>query len=189
VLLGLALCRYSLHEVDEARRLLDLLLEEHPNHEGGLLERGRLALHAGEFEDAEKWLRKAAAAAPRYNSEAQRLLCRCLEAADKTAEARACLNELRERETKVINVERLIAQANRAPHNVELRYRIALELMNLGREEDAVGYLYLVVQQDRQHGPARQALADYFDRTGQPTRATRLRRAIVPSNLASTPSR
>jgi tetratricopeptide (TPR) repeat protein len=189
VLVGLARCRYNLHEVDEARRLLDLLLEEIPNHAAGLLERGRLALHAKDFEDAEKWLRRAASVAPRYNSEAQRLLCRCLEAADKTAEARACLDELREREAKVIDVERLIARANREPQNVDLRYQIALELMNLGREEDAVGYLYLVLQQDRQHGPARQALADYFERTGQLARAARHRRAIVPSTRGSTPSR
>ncbi|HZV04843.1 MAG TPA: tetratricopeptide repeat protein [Gemmataceae bacterium] len=189
LLLGLARCRYNLHEVDEARQLLDSLLEEHPKDAGGLLERGRLALHAGQFEDAEKWLRRAAAAAPRYNSEAQRLLCRCLEAANKTAEARACLDELREREAKVIDVERLIARANREPQNAELRYQIALELMSQGREEDAVGYLYLILQQDRQNGPARQALADYFERTGQLARAARQRRAIVPSNRASTPSR
>src|SRR5262249_38870144 len=189
VLVGLARCRYNLHEVDEARILLDSLVEEHPNHADGLLERGRLALHAGQLDKAEKWLRQAASAAPRYNSEAQRLLCRCLEATDKTAEARACLDELRERETKVLEVERLIARANREPQNVELRYRIALELMNLGREEDAVGSLYLVVQQNRQHGPARQALADYFDRAGQPARAARLRRAIVPSTRGSTLTR
>jgi tetratricopeptide (TPR) repeat protein len=64
VLLGLARCRYSLHEVDEARRLLDELLGQHPDDAAALFERGQLALHAGRAAEAELWLRRAAAASP-----------------------------------------------------------------------------------------------------------------------------
>jgi tetratricopeptide (TPR) repeat protein len=189
VLLGLARCRYNLHEVDEARQLLDSLLQDHPHLATGLLERGRLALHAGQLEEAEKWLSQAASAAPFHDGEAKRLLCRCLEAAEKTAEARLCLEELRQREAKVLDLERLILRANREPQDVELRYRIALELMHQGREDDAVAALFFVLEQQPRHGPAREVLIDYFERTGQLTRAARHRRAIVPSNRASTPSR
>jgi thioredoxin-like negative regulator of GroEL len=189
LLLGLARCRYNLHEVDEARRLLDSLLEEHPNHAAGLLERGRLALHAGQLEEAENRLRQATAAAPFHDREALRLLCRCLDKANKTAEARACLEELQQREAKVFQLERLILRANREPHDVELRYQIALEQMRQGREEDGVAALFFVLEQQPRHGQARQALADYFERIGQGARAARLRRAIVPSTLGSTPYR
>lgn len=68
VLIGLARCRYSLHEVDEACRLLDEILERQTTHAAALLERGRLARHAGEVDEAEKWLRRAADSAPSRSS-------------------------------------------------------------------------------------------------------------------------
>jgi tetratricopeptide (TPR) repeat protein len=202
LVLGLARCRYSLHEVDEARRLLDELLENYPSHSSlspigresrvrgdALLERGRLALHAGQLEEAESWLQQAASAAPRYDGEAQRVLYRCLEAANKTAAARVCLDELRKREAEVLDVQRLILRANREPHDVAPRFRIAKELMRQGREEDGVASLFFVLEQQPRHVAARQALVDYFERTGQPARAERHRRAILPTARTSLPSR
>jgi tetratricopeptide (TPR) repeat protein len=189
VLLGLARCRYSLHEVDEAQRLLDELLEKSPGDAAALLERGRLALHAGQWDEAEKLLRRAASAAPRYDAEAQRALCRCLEAEDKTAEARSCREELHQREAKILELERLILRANREPQDVALRYAIALELMRQGREQDGVAALFFILEQQPRHEPAREALADYFERTGQPGRAARHRRAIFSSARTSSSSR
>jgi tetratricopeptide (TPR) repeat protein len=183
VLLGLARCRYALHEVDEARRLIDDLLEQHPDHPAALLDRGRLALHAGELTEAEGWLRRAADASPRHDCEALRLLGRCLEARHKTEDARRCLDQLRERETDVVALERRVLQANREPANVTLRWEIGRELMRLGRDEDAVGVLLFVVEQQPRLAPAHAALADYFERTGQPDRAARHRRATLPSTV------
>jgi hypothetical protein len=176
VLLGLARCQFALHEVAASQQLLDELLDQQPRHAAALLERGRLAVHAGQWPEAENWLRQAAVAAPRYDCEAQRLLGRCLEAEHKTEDARKCLEELGEREAKVLRVECLTLQSNREPRNVELRYQIALELMRLGREPEGMAALLYVVEQQPQHGPAHQALADYFERTGQPRRAARHRR-------------
>jgi tetratricopeptide (TPR) repeat protein len=166
VLLGLARCRYSLHEVDEARRLLDALLERHPDH-------------AGELADAEAWLSRAAAAAPPYDCEPQRLLAQCLEVAGRDEEARRCLDVLREREANALRVDRNILRANRDPHDVALRYDIARDLMRLGREQDGVAALFLVLEQEPGHRPAHTALADYFERTGRPDRAARHRRAAT----------
>jgi tetratricopeptide (TPR) repeat protein len=195
VLLGLARCRCSLHEVDEARLLLEQLVGQHPPHPtlsptlGGegrvrgeaLLELGRVSLHAGQLAVAEKWLRRAASVAPAYDGEAHRVLCRCLEALGKTEDARRCLEELREKEAKVLDVERLTLQANREPGNVALRYEVAVKQMRLGREQDAVAALFFVLDQEPRHGPAHQVLADYFERTGQAGRADRHRRAATPA--------
>jgi tetratricopeptide (TPR) repeat protein len=184
VLLGLARCRYSLHDVDEARRWLDTLLEQHPDHAAALLERGRLALHAGELSEAEKWLGRAADLAPPCDCEALRLLCRCFDAEHKDEEARRCSGRLRDREAAVVRVDRRILQANRNPQDVALRYEIALELMRLGRERDGLAALFLVLEQQPRHGPAHAALADYLERTGQPARAARHRRAGSPSAVS-----
>ena len=120
-ILGLARCRYSLHEVDQAARLLDQLLEQQPDNATALLERGRLAFHAGRLAEAETWLRQAEAAAPLYDCDACRFLYQCLATLNKDEEARQCLDRLRQKETNVLRVDRLILQANREPGNVALR--------------------------------------------------------------------
>jgi tetratricopeptide (TPR) repeat protein len=177
VLFGLARCRYNLHEVEEARRLLAELLEREPAHGAALLERGRLAFHLGELTEAETWLRLAAAVAPRWDCEAHRFLAQCLEAQHKDEDARACLQGLRERELEALRIDRQISQANREPRNVALRYATALDLLRLGREPDGVAALFLVLEQEPRHAPAHAALAEYFERKGRPDRAARHRRA------------
>ena len=189
ILLGLARCHYSLHEVEEAQRLLDELLRQHADHPAGLLERGRLALHAGQLGEAEKWLRRAAARALPCEFGALRSLAQCLEAQNKHDEARSCLDRLRANEMEVLEVESRMLQANRDPRNVALRYEIARDLMRLGREQDGVAALYLVLEQQPKHGPAHAVLADYFERTGQPDRAARHRRDASPGADALTTAR
>src|SRR5207244_12120369 len=61
--IGLARCRYDLNDADEARRLLDGLLADHPDQVAALVERGRLALRDGRTGDAERALRRAVEAA------------------------------------------------------------------------------------------------------------------------------
>jgi tetratricopeptide (TPR) repeat protein len=185
ILLGLARCQYSLAEVDEARHLLDDLLRQHPDHAGALLERGRLLLHAGEAAEAEMSLRQAAATSPPGDREARLVLYRCLELEHKDAEARRCLDLLRANEANVLEGDRLIRQANAAPRDTALRCTIALQLLRLGREQDGLSGLFLVLDQDPRYGPAHAALADYFERTGQPARAARHRRSI--SDLRGSP--
>jgi tetratricopeptide (TPR) repeat protein len=177
VLLGLARCRFALHETDEARRLLDELLAWRPDHADALAERGRLAYREGQAEEAEGWLRRAATAAPAWDCVPHRLLYQYLRAAQKDEEAGRWLGALRAREAEALRVDRLVLQTNRDPGNLALRFEAALALMRLGRERDGVAGLFVVLEQDPRHGPAHAALADYFERAGQPRRAARHRRA------------
>lgn len=114
---------------------------------------------------------------PPYDCEPHRFLYQCLQAAHKDEEARRCFDRLREREADVLRVDRQTLQANRDPHDVALRYEIARDLMRLGREQDGVAALFLVLEQEPRHGPAHAALAEHFERAGQPARAARHRRA------------
>jgi tetratricopeptide (TPR) repeat protein len=189
VLLGLARCRYNLSETEEAQRLLDELLDQQPTSGGALLERGRLALHAGEWSEAEQWLRRAVALAPRWDCETLRLLYQCLLAAHKPEDARKCLDEIGKREAEFVHLDRLTLRANREPHNLALRFAVAMEMRRLGREHDAVAALWFILEQDPGYGPAHEALADYFEQTGQPGRAARERRAGLSGARAATPDR
>jgi thioredoxin-like negative regulator of GroEL len=189
VLLGLARCFFVTSDTSLARRFLDELLALKPEHAAGLLERARLALYAGQLAEAEELLRRSAAAAPRYDCEAQRLLCQCLEAEHKAEDARRCLSLLAEREEAVLAVDRQTMEANRDPNNIALRYKIATQLIALGREEDGVGTLLFVLEQDPGHSLARQAVLNYFERTGQSKRATRLRLTNYSATGAAPPQR
>jgi tetratricopeptide (TPR) repeat protein len=180
VLLGLARCRYNLNEADEARRLLDDLLERQPDHPAALLERGRVAFHLRELTEAERLLSRAVERMPACDLEALRLLCRCLADAHKDEEAGRRAEQVREREADLLRVDRLVLRANRNPTDVALRYEIAQQQTRLGREREGVAALFLVLEQQPKHGPAHAALADYFERTGQPARAARHRRAATP---------
>jgi tetratricopeptide (TPR) repeat protein len=175
-LLGLARCRYALHEPDEARQLLDELLARRPDHAAALTERGRLAYNAGRPEEAVEWLRRAAAAAPPCDCVPHRLLYQYLQVMRKDEEALRWLGLLRQREAESLRVDRLVLQTNREPNNLALRFEAALALLRLGREQDGVAGLYVVLEQDPRHGAAHAALADYLERTGQPRRAARHRR-------------
>lgn len=184
VILGLARCRYSLGEVDEARRLFDELLAQHPNHWNTLLERGRLELHAGHPAEAEKWLRRAVELAPRCEMGPLRSLGQCLELQHKDEEARGCFARLGRQQSDLLQVDLLTMQANRDPYNVALRYEIADKLMRMGRERDSVAVLYHVLEQQPQHGPAHAMLADYFERIGKPDLAARHHRAADQNTLS-----
>jgi thioredoxin-like negative regulator of GroEL len=177
VLLGLARCLFATADISTARRFVDELLAAQPDHAAGLLERARLALYAGGLPEAEDFLRRAAAAAPRHDCDALRLLCQGLEAQHKDDAARRYTKELDEREAAGLEIERLTLQANREPDNVALRCEVAMKLLAVGREADGMGTLLLVLDQDPRHPQARKLVIDYFERTGQTRRASRLRLA------------
>src|SRR5207253_59476 len=64
VLFGLASGLRSLGKYEEARKLLDEILAAQPNEVSALLERGLVALDARQFDEAERWLRRALAQKP-----------------------------------------------------------------------------------------------------------------------------
>lgn len=183
VLLGMARCRHNLAEVNEARRLLDELLEQHPDRWDVLLERGRLALHKGQPAEAEGWLRRATELAPGCETGALLSLGQCLASQHKDEEARRCLARLSRQEADRLAVELLTLQSNRDQHNVALRYEAAAKMMRLGRERDSVSALYYILDLQPRHRPSHAALADYFERVGQSDRAARHRSAAAEKTV------
>jgi tetratricopeptide (TPR) repeat protein len=95
----LALCREGLGQTQQAREILDRVLQEHPDHGLALRERDRLALQDGQLAEAESWLRRSLAVLPPDFSAHNSLLV-CLERQGKTAEARS-LRESLEQAKKV----------------------------------------------------------------------------------------
>jgi tetratricopeptide (TPR) repeat protein len=175
VLLGLARCRFDSHELDLAQELLNTLLAAEPDHLDALVEQGRLALCRGQAAEAEDMLCRAVALAP-WHREAHRLLLSCLRSQGKSARAEKCADRLRELQARDSQLGRLSLQYRNSPRNPSLRFEMAKWAMQNGREQDGLRWLFATLIVDPQHGPAHQALADYFEHNGQPRRGAEHRR-------------
>jgi tetratricopeptide (TPR) repeat protein len=170
VILGLARCRHDLHDLEQAKQLLDALLAEQPQLVRALTERGRLALRMGPPEEAEPWLRRAVAAAP-HDRDAQFLLHLCLDMQGKTSEANQALARYHEIETDTTRAAALMNQVMSAPHDASLRFEIGTILLRNGDDEQGLRWLFSALQEDPKHAPTHAALAAYYRRTGQAERA------------------
>jgi tetratricopeptide (TPR) repeat protein len=175
ILLGLAHCRRDAHELDEARQLLDQLLKVYPDYVPALVERGRVAFHLESTHAAEVWLQRAVTAGP-HDPEAHRLLLVYLEALGKTDAANQCRAALRQIEGDIARSASLMLQVMDAPHDAALRSEVGILLLRLGQEEEGLHWLATALAEDPGHTPAHKALADYYERAGQPERAALHRR-------------
>src|SRR5205807_895695 len=98
-IVGLAHCDHDQHRLDEARRLLDGLLAEQPDHVPALVERGRLALRLGQPAAAAEWFGRATERAP-YDREALRLRYQSLRAQRRDSAAEESLARLNQLEAE-----------------------------------------------------------------------------------------
>jgi tetratricopeptide (TPR) repeat protein len=174
-LLGLARCRHDLADLEEAQRLLDELLAAHPDHVAGLAERGRVAYRRHEDAAAEGWCRKALALAPN-DRDALLVLALSLQAQGKTAEAEEVRARSRDVEARMMRVNTLMLQLQDRPRDVDLRCELGTTLLRLDLTEDGLRLLTAVLRDAPDHGPANNALADHYQRTGQTDLADYYRR-------------
>src|SRR5262249_39508089 len=88
VLLGLARAHMQLGELNEARQVLDALLELQPNHAQALSERGKLMFAEGDAAGAERFLRRALTQEP-HDRQTLYNLVQCLDRLGRADEAAA----------------------------------------------------------------------------------------------------
>jgi Tfp pilus assembly protein PilF len=179
VRLGLARCRHRLGQIDEARRLLDALLAEHPEDPQVLGELGKVALKQGRPAEAEGWLKKAAARAP-YDRDINYNLYQCLHqlGKGKEAEARACDARLKQLDDDTRRMGKLMQEAMRRPTDPAPRHEAGVIFLRNGLVEDGLLWLGMALEVDPRHRPSHLALAEYYERAGEPERAEPHRRMI-----------
>jgi len=171
VLVLLALCREGLGQAQQAREILDRVLQEHPDHGLALRERGRLALQEGQSVEAERWLRRGLAILP-HDFAANNSLLMCLQQQGKTAEVqlqrerveqlKKCLKRLREITEY---------QMSRRPYDPALYCEIGILNIRLGHLELGYRWLQLALKQTPNYPPAHAALAEYYEREGDTIQA------------------
>jgi tetratricopeptide (TPR) repeat protein len=165
VLLGLARCQRLLGRRDEARQLLEALLAGQPGHVETLSERGRLALETGEAAAAEDWLRKAVALAP-YDRDALYLLYQCLLQRGRRDEAQSHLTRLEAIAADLQLLSELTRKIAAAPNDPALRHEAGLICLRNGQDQEGLRWLQSALQEDPNHRPTQQALAEYYGRAG-----------------------
>lgn len=178
VLKGLAYCRRMMNQPDEARRLIEVVLTEHPRDWRALAERGQLALEYESALEAEKWLRQAVAVAPN-EKDVNYSFCQCLQRLGKHREAAEVLAKLERVERDLAHMADLSRAIAQAPHDPALRCEAGVLLLGNGLESEGLRWLESALAEDPRHAPTHQALADYYKRTGNSERAEQHRRLAL----------
>jgi hypothetical protein len=175
-LLGLARVLTDAAELADAERRLDELLAAHPEHPEGLVERGRLALRRGRAEEAEAFLARAVAAAP-WHREGHRLYLAALKDLGRGEAAARCEARLAELTAEDAAGAWLRLRVENAPDDLENYWKFNEWCRRNGEPGDGFASLQEILRRDPRHRPAREALADHFERAGQPRRASQHRAA------------
>ena len=121
------------------------------------------------------WALWALALAP-HDRATNYALYQCLQGRAKPDEARHYLEEVQriDADLKRLNeLQHVLQQPSRTPAE---RREAGLICLRLGRELEGLGWLFSSLQEDPRQPEVHQALADYFERTGQAEQAARHRR-------------
>jgi predicted Zn-dependent protease len=175
VLLTLARCRMKRGDEDEARRLLDELLAGSPNDSVALFERGKLALQDNDPAAAERFLRRAVEIEP-HSRQSLNYLVQALAQQGNAHEAEEFRSRLKKTEDEMKRMEEIFKSISAAPNDVRLRREAAVICLRNGQDAEALRWLTGALQIDPSYAPARETLAEYYERAGQPDLAARERR-------------
>jgi tetratricopeptide (TPR) repeat protein len=165
LLVQMARCRNGLGQMKQARELLDEVLAEHPDHAAALRAYGQMTRQAGQLEEAEKWLRRAARVLP-YDYSVQYGLQAVLKELGKTEAAKEQLaraQELKDRRERLAEISQ--RKLSERPYDPALHYELGKLLTSLGQEESGAVWLHSALRQDPNYQPAHAALADYYEKT------------------------
>ena len=165
LILGLAQCRKALGGSDEARRLIDGLLAEHPDYVPALIERGKLALDQLQEDEAERFFRAAVQLAP-YEPLANYNLYLCLLRRGQKAEARELANKRERIEKDMSRMDQLSREVAKQPHDASLRCEAGTILLRNGLKEDGRRWLLSALKEDPYHAPTHAALGELYEKEG-----------------------
>jgi len=157
---------YDLGRRDDAVRLLDEVVGKHPDYGPALRERGRVALAAEQFADAERWYRQALETMP-FNYEVNWGLQQALRGLGQTAKAEeqlAVAQQLKDRIERIheIRTHEMTLHPRDAALHAELGELLALT----GQREMAEYWLLSALQLDPKLPQAHAALARLYDEQG-----------------------
>lgn len=178
IAMGMAQCLEKLGQIEEAEKILDDYVAQHPPEAPALLERGRAALLRDRPAEARPWLEKAAALAP-IDRLTQFSLLQCLKQLGDPAEIERCQERLERIDADVAKLRSLTEALQKQPYDLAARCEMARILLRRGEEREAVSWLKETLNLDPTHVETNELLANYFESQGNPSQAARYR-ALAP---------
>jgi tetratricopeptide (TPR) repeat protein len=169
-LLGAANCQLSLNQPEAARAALDQLLARQPQHAGGFLLRAKLELEKGSAEEALSWLKRAETLAP-HETDITHTLSLTLRRLGRHDEAQKYEHKLHDLRRRYEALDLLQQRILKETENASLRSEAGLLCLSLGRDGEAMRWLRSALQLDPGHRATHQALADYYEKSGDRSRA------------------
>jgi len=161
--------------------LLDQALAAHPDCFDALFQRGNLELSAGNYPDAERWLRQALERMPR-DPQARYSLYLSLEGqGNRQREAQEELTrwqqdrKARERLTGLLR-----GDLAHQPNNPNLALDAGELFLQLGEDQRGLFWLHRALVLDPRHAASHRALAEYYKRTNNPAKAEEYRQLPPP---------
>ena len=163
---------------EEAEKILDEVLARQPHFAAALADRGRLALRAGQRDQAEKWLR-AAASVELADYQTHYQLYQCLEQNGKIKEAQQEQDRLRQIEEDMKVIQAISAvEMQQSPHDPNLHYQAGTILLRAGSIEEGLRWLHSALKENPNHIPTHKALMEYYERIGDIGRAREHRQKV-----------
>jgi tetratricopeptide (TPR) repeat protein len=175
LLLGLARCRRRLGEPEEARRLLDEAADRFPPNQVVLRERGEVELEAGRVAEAIRWLRRALAV-DAHDAHTCYGLSRALRQAGQAKEADEYLKRSEDIERQGQRLQAILKELGKRPGDAGLYCEAGVLCLQNGQDQEGLRWLEGALHADPHHRPTHRALADYYERRGQPELAREHRR-------------
>jgi Tfp pilus assembly protein PilF len=164
--------------MNSSKESLNMVLPTHPQNWSALAERARLALEYESPQEAEKWFRRAIAMIP-YEKDMNYGLYRCLVRLGKKEEAETQLAKLKGCEADLDRLRAVIREAAQKADDPSSPCEVGQILMRNGQEAAGVRWLQRALERDPSYVPARRALADYYERTGNSVQAAGHRRPAL----------
>ncbi len=167
----LAQCAYERGDFDLAAERIGKALQLAPLHLDARRLKGQLELARGKFDDALRELEEVVKRQP-YDTFAREALGRTLRALNRPDDAKKHLDYVGQAETNMRQLDRLVRESIKVPHDAELRYEIGTILFRFGPPDDAAKWMKAAIELNPGHRGAHRALAVYFEACGDAANAT-----------------
>jgi thioredoxin-like negative regulator of GroEL len=189
VLFGLAYCQHSLGQSSEARTTLRQLFAANKDHAAGFFLQAKIEVVEEHPEPAYAWLKKADNLAPKEVDVTNALMqvCRQLGKIQEADKYQRLLEEIRARDAEL---DRLVTALKSRPEDAALRFQLGMACIKLGRNTEATHWFQGILWKDPGHLPTLNALADFYEKNGNPKMADHYRRKVESAHrqgVANTP--
>ncbi len=162
--LRLMKCYKQLGRTTEAVEVIEELIAGHPRNVEYLAERGLLALEQSDAPGAEAWLHKAIGLDPQHH-EANYLLCKALLQQEDRMEAARQQIAVCARLRRLGEIERM--DPKKLSESPDILSECGSLLLKVGKEKDALVWLYRALESDPTHRETHQLLAEYYEKKGR----------------------